>query len=445
MTRPATPIPRAVVARAIERCGLHPAGAAGIREIRRLVDDIEAEAGVTFIRMEMGIPGLPPAAPAVAGERAALQEGVGAVYPPFDGLPGLKAAISRFLERFADIAIPAAGCFPTVGAMQGGLLGMLVAARCRPDRRRIVFIDPGFPVNKLQARVLGLPSSRFDIDDCRGPRLEARLEAELAAGDAAAVLYSSPNNPSWICLTETELEIIGRLSRRYGVIVLEDLAYFGMDFRRDYSVPGRPPFVPTVARYTDHCMLIISCSKVFSLAGQRIGMAAVPERLWQSRFPHLEPFFGTAQFGAALTYGGLYTQTAGVSHSAQRGLQHLLEAVNDGRYPFLEPLREYGRRAAAMKRIFQDNGFHLVYARDGAEPLADGFYFTVAYPGLSGVELVEALLPYGISAIALVTAGSARREGIRACVSQVPAARLPELAARLECFRRHHRDGPGAR
>lgn len=433
-----TPVPRAVVAREIALSGLGDVGLAGIREIRRLVDRIEAATGLDFIRMEMGVPGLPPAPPAVAGESAALAEGVGAVYPPFDGLPGLKAAISRFIRLFMNLAIPPACCWPTVGAMQGCLLGMLTAARCRNGRNRIVFIDPGFPVNKQQARVLGLPSARFDIHDCRGARLADRLEGHLAAGDVAAVLYSNPNNPSWICLTEEELEIIGRLCTRYEAIALEDLAYFGMDFRRDYSVPGEPPYVPSVARYTDRCMLIISCSKAFSLAGQRIAMAAVPEALFQARFPDLAPHFGSARFGYALTYGGLYTQTAGVGHSAQRGLQHLLEAVNAGRYDFLAPLREYGRRAAAMKSLFLANGFHLVYDRDGAEPLADGFYFTVAYPELSGGELVEALLPFGISAIALAAAGSDRKEGIRACVSQVPAERLPELRARLERFRRHH-------
>jgi aspartate/methionine/tyrosine aminotransferase len=433
-----TPVARGIVAREIARSGLGAVGLAGIREIRRLVDRIEAAAGLAFIRMEMGVPGLPPSPLAVAGESASLAEGVGAVYPPFDGLPGLKEAISHFIRLFTNITIPPACCWPTVGAMQGCLLGMLTAARCRTGRNRIVFIDPGFPVNKLQTRVLGLPSARFDIYDFRGPRLAAQLEHNLAAGDVAAVLYSNPNNPSWICLTEEELEIIGRLCTRYEAIALEDLAYFGMDFRRDYSVPGKPPYVPSVARYTDRCVLIISCSKAFSLAGQRIAMAAVPEALFGARFPDLEPFFGSDRFGYALTYGGLYTQTAGVSHSAQRGLQHLLEAINAGRYNFLEPVREYGRRAAAMKRIFQANGFHLVYDRDGEEPLADGFYFTVAYPGLSGHELVEALLTYGISAIALATTGSSRSEGIRACVSQVPQERLPELQTRLECFQRHH-------
>ena len=45
-----------------------------------------------------------------------------------------------------------------------------------------------------------------------------------------------------MCLNEEELAIIGELSRKYDVIVIEDLAYFGMDFRKDYSNPGIASF-----------------------------------------------------------------------------------------------------------------------------------------------------------------------------------------------------------
>ena len=115
--------------------------------------------------------------------------------------------------------------------------------------------------------------------------------------------------------------------------------------------------------------------------------------------------------------------------------------VNRGAYDFVAAAREYGRRAAVMKRLFLENGFHLVYDRDGEEPLADGFYFTVAYPGFSGVELVEELLYYGISAISLVTTGSDRHEGIRACVSLTPPEKFDLLAQRLARFDEEHRTG----
>ena len=431
-------IERRTVRDKIEKSGLTSVGLASIRELNRLVGEIEEASGLSFIRMEMGIPGLPPPSIAVEGEICALEKGVGATYPPFDGIAFLKYEISRFVKLFLDTDIQPAHCLPTVGSMQGCFLAMMMAGRRIKGRDGILFLDPGFPVNKKQAQVLGLPRENFDVYDYRGEKLRAKLESCLATGRIGALMYSNPNNPAWICFTEKELEIIGELCTRYDVIALEDLAYFGMDFRTDTSRPGVPPFIPTVARYTDNYILLISSSKSFSLAGQRIGMTAISDRLFESRGDGLSPWFGTDRFGYAYVFGGMYALSSGVCHSTQYGLAKLLEAVNEGKYNFVEAVKVYGERAREMKRLFTENGFSLVYDRDEDQPLADGFYFTVAYPGFSGVQLVEELLYYGISAISLATTGSSRSEGIRACVSLTDKARFGELEERLKRFDADH-------
>ena len=437
----ATPIPSTIVREKIHASKLACVGLASIRELNRLVGEIESASGQRFIRMEMGIPGLDPPDIAVAGEIEALKRGVGAVYPPFDGIPELKREISRFIALFLDVQVQPAHCMPTVGSMQGCYLAMMMACRRIKGRDGILFLDPGFPVNKKQAQVLGLPRESFDVYDYRGDRLRDKLESVLATGRIGALIYSNPNNPAWICFTEKELKSIGELCSQYDVVALEDLAYFGMDFRQDTSTPGAAPFIPTVARYTDNYVLLISSSKSFSLAGQRIGMTAISDRLFDSTGNGLAPFFGTDRFGYAYIFGGMYSLSAGVCHSTQYGLAKLLAAVNDGTYNFVEAVKEYGERARTMKRLFAENGFSLVYDRDEDQPLADGFYFTVAYPGFTGVQLVEELLYYGISAISLETTGSRRVEGIRACVSLTGRDRFPELEARLKHFDGDHKRG----
>jgi aspartate/methionine/tyrosine aminotransferase len=433
-----TPIDPDIVKKLIAASGLKSVGLASIRELNRLVGYIEAASGESFIRMEMGIPGFDPPEIAVAGEIEALKKGVGSKYPPFDGIPELKAGIATFVKNFLDVEVAPEGCLPTVGSMQGGYLAMMASGRRMKGKNKILFIDPGFPVNKIQARVIGLPFESFDVYDFRGDLLEDKLRSYLAKGDIGAILYSNPNNPSWICFTEKELEIIGRLCTQYDVIALEDLAYFGMDFRQDYSQPGKPPFIPTVAKYTDNYILLISSSKSFSLAGQRIGMTAISTTLFNSQGDNLESYFGSNNFGYAYIFGGMYALSSGVCHSSQHGLARLLEAVNAGQYNFVEAVKEYGERAREMKKLFTDNGFKIVYDLDEDEPLADGFYFTVAYPGFSGVELVEELLYYGISGISLATTGSSRLEGIRACVSLTGRERFTELEQRLAQFKQNH-------
>jgi aspartate/methionine/tyrosine aminotransferase len=258
------------------------------------------------------------------------------------------------------------------------------------------------------------------------------------SGKISSILYSNPNNPTWICLTEEELQIIGELANKYDVIVIEDLAYFGMDFRKDYSKPGQPPFQPTVARYTKDYILLVSCSKIFSYAGQRVGMMAVSDHLFEREYPDLLRYYTSEKFGHSVIFGALYGLSSGVTHSAQYGLAALFKAVNDGEYKYLDDVKEYGAKAAVMKKLFTSNGFRIPYDRDLDEPIADGFYFTISYPGMTGAELLEELLYYGVSAISLDITGSERNDGLRACVSQVPRGQFGDLEVRLKRFHEDH-------
>jgi len=436
-----TPIDSTIVKQEINAMGLESVGLASIRELNRIVNNIETASKERFIRMEMGVPGLAPPKIAVDSEIIALKNGVGSKYPPFDGIPELKQEISLFVKNFIDVDINPASCFPTVGSMQGCYMAMMCTTRRIKGKNKILFIDPGFPVNKNQARVLGVPYDHFDVYEFRGDKLEAKLESYLKKGDVAALMYSNPNNPAWICFTDQELETIGTLATKYDCIVMEDLAYFGMDFRKDYSKPAQAPFIPSVAKYTDNYILLISSSKSFSLAGQRIGMTAIPDKLFTSKGDNLKVWFGSDEFGYAYIFGAMYALSSGVSHSNQYGLCGLLKAVNNGSYNFVDSVKEYGDRAAVMKNLFLENGFKIVYDMDEGQKIADGFYFTISYPGFTGVELVEELLYYGISAISLTTTGSDRHEGLRACVSLTGQDRFQDLEKRVAQFKKDHPEG----
>jgi aspartate/methionine/tyrosine aminotransferase len=433
-----TPVDFEIVELKIKESGIKRLGRASIRELVRLVNNIESATGTKFIRMEMGVPGLPSSSIGIDAEIQALHNGVASIYPMIEGLDALKSETARFLKLFLDIEVSEAACIPTVGSMQGACAAFMMTGRRDPVKNTTLFIDPGFPVQKQQHRALNLPYQGFDVYEHRGTKLGDKLKSFLDKGTISSLLYSNPNNPAWVCFTQNELKIIAKLAHEYDVIVIEDLAYFGMDFRKDYSKPGIPPYQPTIAKYTDQYLLLISSSKAFSYAGQRISMMAISDVLFSREFQALVPFFGSAQFGRAMIYGALYALSAGTSHSAQYALAAMLKAANDGKFNFVEAVREYGKRAHVMKKLFTNNGFNIVYDKDMDDPIADGFYFTVSYPGLTGEELLEKLLFYGISAICLDITGSDHSEGLRACVSQVNPSRFADLEARLQKFREHH-------
>ena len=411
---------------------------ATIGEVLLVAQYLERKTGIPFIRMDQGSPSLPPNRYGVEAEKEALDRGVGSQYPAAAGVPELKTAASRFIKAFIDIDIDPLGCVPTTGSVAGSFGAFIACTQRIPGKDKVLFIDPGFPIQKSQLRVLGIGWREFDIYPYRGQGLRAKLEEELSAGDIAAIVYSNPNNPAWICLEESELAVIGELATKYDAIVLEDLAYFCMDFRRELGHPWRPPFVPTVARYTDNYILMLSSSKIFSYAGQRMALVAVGDKLYNRQYPALaERYHDAGVFGQTFTASILYMITSGCTASTQYAYAKMLELSVEGVIDFVEDIRVYERRAARMKDIFCRNGFHVVYDRDVSQPVGNGFFFTIGYDGLSGGELLRELLYYGVSCISLSTTGSLQN-GVRGCTSRMQDDLYPVLEERMKAFREDH-------
>lgn len=418
------------------KCNIDNMDNASIRDIVRVVNMIEEETGEKFIRMEMGVPGISPSETGVNAEIEALKAGVAKDYPMLDGVTELKNEASKFIKNFIDIDISPRSIIPTTGSMQGGYATFMTALECEKEKDTILFIDPGFPVQKQQIQVIGKKYESFDVYNYRGAKLREKIESYLEKGNIAAIIYSNPNNPTWVCLNEEELEIIGDLSNKYGTIVIEDLAYFAMDFRQNLSTPGQAPFQPTVAKYTDNYVLMISSSKVFSYAGQRLGLVCISDKLYDKKYDNLKARYGGETFGYTFVYRIIYTLSSGTTHSSQYAIAAIFKAANEGKLNILEDAREYAERASIMKKMFVENGFDLVYDKDIDTPIADGFYFTISFPGMTGGELAKNLLYFGVSAIPLTETGSTK-EGLRACVSQTGLERMEELDGKLKAFREY--------
>jgi len=427
------PVEKSIIEKAVEALHIKDFEKATIREVVAIAGIIEQQTGLEFIRMEMGVPGLPASAIGIEAEIEALKSGVASIYPPIDGIPELKNESSRFIRAFMDLNINPECCVPVVGSMEGSFISFLIANQCYPHKDTILFIDPGFPVQKQQATILGCKHLSFDVYDFRGDKLRAELEKHLATGTVSCMIYSNPNNPAWFCLQEEELRIIGELATQYDVLVIEDLAYFAMDFRKDLGKPFESPFQASVGRYTDNYILLISGSKAFSYAGQRIAVAAMSNDLYRRTMPGLTERYGSGTFGSVFIHRILYSISTGASHSVQHALAAMFKAASDGEYAFLEEVKAYGHRAKRLKQIFLKYGFEIVYDNDLGEEIADGFYFTIRYPGMTGGELMKALIPFGISAIALSTTGS-RQEGLRACTSFIKDHQYDLLDQRLKAF-----------
>ena len=432
-----TPIDPKLIDSLVGELGINDFAKATIREVKLVAARAEKQSGVEFIKMEMGIPGLPAAKVGVEAQMKALGNGIANLYPDIQGLPALKNEASRFVKAFIGIDIAPEGCVPVCGSMQGTFASFLTCSQADSKKDTVLFIDPGFPVQKMQLQVMGVKYETFDVYSYRGERLGEKLESYLKQGNICAIVYSNPNNPSWICLNEEELKTIGQLATQYDAIVMEDLAYFAMDFRRDLSKPFLPPYQPTVGRYTDNYILLISGSKAFSYAGERIGVTCISDKLFHRHFDELAARYGGLTFGPVFSTRMLYALSSGTSHSAQYAMAAMLRAASNGEFDFRSEVSVYGKRAHQLKEIFLRHGFHIVYDKDLDEPVADGFYFTIGYKNMSSGQLAYELMSYGVSAICLVTTGS-DQEGLRVCTSFIEDHQYAQLEERMSIWEENH-------
>lgn len=302
----------------------------------------------------------------------------------------------------------------------------------------MLFIDPGFPIQKSQLKILGVKYRQFDIFNYRGAALRDKLESFLKEGNISAIIYSNPNNPAWICLEEEELQIIGELATQYDTIVLEDLAYFAMDFRRDLSRPFEPPFQATVARYTDNYMLMLSASKIFSYAGQRMAVVCISDKLFNRRYPalartlqrsrtfrqhvyqrdHVHDHFRRQPFGTVRPRGDV-----------QSGLRRTDRFR--GRHDGIRPAGGKDEAAFLRKRLSRR-------IRQGRRAtIGDGFFFTIGLPGndFGRTDARTALLRDQLDHAEY---HGQPQEGIRACTSRMTDELFDILEQRLKAFKTDH-------
>lgn len=428
------PIKQEVLDNILAQRDLTDVSKATIRQCAAIAAEMEKASGEEFMHLEVGVPGIRSCQVGVDAQKKALDDGIAGIYPAISGVPELKENASRFIKAFVDVDINPECIVPTVGSMQACMNLILECSQLNPKKDTMLYILPGFPPHVKQSAVNGIKYEQFDIYHYRGEKLRDKLEEYCSKGNIAALIYSNPNNPTWVCLTEEELKIVGEIANKYDVIVLEDQAYLCMDFRTDKSVPFQPPFQPTVAHYTDNYVLMLSGSKIFSYAGERIAVVAFSNKLFNREYHALRERYGIGRMGDNFIFTYLYVASTGTSHSAQYALSAMMKAAVEGKYNFVKETQEYERRAKITKEMFHKHGFNVVYAKDGDNDIADGFFYTIGYHGMADRDLLNDLLLCGIAAITLNNTGSSQ-PGIRACVSQLSTEHhMAEFDRRLGLF-----------
>ena len=156
-----------LVSQAVSELHIADLSRATIGEVLLVAQYLENKTGIPFIRMDQGSPGLPVNKYGVEAEKAALDRGVGSQYPAAAGVPELKNEASRFVKAFLDVDVSPRSCIPTVGSVAGSYGSFIACTQRIPGKDQVLFIDPGFPIQKSQLRIIGAGWKEFDIFEYR--------------------------------------------------------------------------------------------------------------------------------------------------------------------------------------------------------------------------------------------------------------------------------------
>lgn len=139
-----TPIERHLIDETINEFQIVDFSKATIREVKAIASKAETASGVEFIKMEMGVPGLPPSAVGVKAEIEALQNGIASLYPDINGLPELKKEASNFIKAFINVDLsPKVVCL-SLSPCKVHSLHFLLAANVTKRKIRFCLSIQGF-------------------------------------------------------------------------------------------------------------------------------------------------------------------------------------------------------------------------------------------------------------------------------------------------------------
>ena len=229
---------------------------------------LELSAGLDgIVALGRGDPDFETPSDIVAAGASALAEGYTHYTAP-PGLPGLRAAISRKLERDNRLHYPDNQIIVTNGVQEALLISILA------------LVDPGdevvlqvprfnafdYMVNLAGGRVVDVPT--LEEDDFA---LKADSIRPVLTERSKLLVIANPNNPTGGLTPREELARIAELAEERDLLVISDEIYEKLIFGgREHVSLG------TFGGMSDRTVTVNGFSKAYAMTGWRVGYLAAP-------------------------------------------------------------------------------------------------------------------------------------------------------------------------
>jgi aminotransferase len=237
-----------------------------IHEMTALSKQVEDVAFLSWAKPTSGAPEHIRQA-AIAAIRAGRVDG----YSESAGLPELRQAIARKLQRDNNIDANPGQVMVTVGAIEG--LAAAVLATVDPGDE-VILPTPTYSTHIRQVELASAVPVLVPLDEDRGFAFDIEAVKAATTPKTRAVMYCSPSNPTGTVFPETALRELAEFCQQQELTVITDEAYeyFTYDGNRHFSIGSLPEMRGRV----------VSCftfTKTYAMTGWRIGYLHADEAL----------------------------------------------------------------------------------------------------------------------------------------------------------------------
>ena len=230
--------------------------------IRRLVPLAVAarKRGIHVYHLNIGQPDIPTPDSFMRGVREAEIDVLS--YAPARGIPATIAALLQFYAD-AGIQLSEEDLRVTIGGSEAFAFALQTA--CNPGDE-VLIPEPFYPNYAGHALMNGIKVVPITTRIEDGFHLPPMEEIEkLITPKTAAILFSTPGNPTGVAYSREEMEAVGQLAQKHDLFVISDEPY------RELMYDGHATSILEIPGLEQHAILVDSISKRLSACGARIG------------------------------------------------------------------------------------------------------------------------------------------------------------------------------
>ncbi|WP_209019597.1 pyridoxal phosphate-dependent aminotransferase [Halorussus marinus] len=235
----------------------------------RVMFDLAAEHDGDPVRLHVGEPDFDTPEHVLDAADRAARDGE-THYTVNQGIAPLREAVADELARESDVTVSPEQVTVKSGAMEALALGTLAVADPGDE---VVIPTPAWPNYYNHAAMAGATPVEVPLSADEGFDLDADRVADAIGDDTAAVILTTPSNPTGRVYDEDAVSEVVDAAAAHDAYVFADEVYGRLTY--DESFRG-------MASYVDHperVLTVGSCSKTYAMTGWRLGWLAGPQQI----------------------------------------------------------------------------------------------------------------------------------------------------------------------